>query len=90
MKCDVEMRVNFYANVVLSSSTTMFQEIGECMTKETDGIVVYSHVLLCLHFFSGLVRSLCIFIVPLSLSDCNTLPTLHRAHMSHAQGSDAS
>ena len=38
MKCDVDIRVNFYANVVLSSSTTMFQEIGECMTKETDSV----------------------------------------------------
>ena len=51
MKCDVDIRVNFYANVVLSSSTTMFQEFGECMTEDTDGIIVYSHVLLCLQFF---------------------------------------
>ena len=29
----------------------MFQEIGECMTIETDGIIVYSLVLLCLQFF---------------------------------------
>ena len=50
MKCDVDIRVNFYANVVLSSRTTMFQEIGECMTKETDGITVYTQVLLCLQF----------------------------------------
>ena len=33
MKCDVDIRVNFYANVVLSSSTTMFQEIGEVHDK---------------------------------------------------------
>ena len=51
MKYDVDIRVHLYANVVLSSSTTMYQEIGECMTKETDGIMVYSHVLLCLQFF---------------------------------------
>jgi len=34
MKCDVDIRVNLYANVVLSSGTTMFQEIGERMTKD--------------------------------------------------------
>ena len=39
MKCDVDIRVNLYANVVLPSSTTMFQEISERMNKETDGIV---------------------------------------------------
>ena len=39
MKCDVVMHVIFFlANVVLSSSTTMLQEIGECMTKATDGV----------------------------------------------------
>ena len=38
MKCDVDVRLYFYANVVLSSSTTMFQEIGECMTKATDSV----------------------------------------------------
>ena len=37
-KCDAEIRVNFYANVVLSSSTTMLQEIGECLTKATDNV----------------------------------------------------
>ena len=76
MKCDVDIRVNFFANVVLSSSTTLFQEIGECMTKETDGVIVYSHVLLSLVLFFGTLRSRCIF--SLSLSDCDTLPTLHR------------
>ena len=34
MKCDVDIRVNLYANVVLSIGTTMFQEIGERMTKD--------------------------------------------------------
>ena len=34
MKCDVDIRVNLYANVVLPSSTTMFQEISERMTKK--------------------------------------------------------
>ena len=84
MKWDVGIRVNFYANVVLASSTTMFQEIGKCMKKETDGIIVYSHVLLCLQFFffSGLLWTPCIF--SLLLSDCDTFPTLHRAHMPHA------
>ena len=33
-KCDVDTRKNLYVNVVLSSGTSMFQEIGECMTKE--------------------------------------------------------
>ena len=32
-KCDVDTRKNLYVNVVLSSGTTMFQDIGECMTK---------------------------------------------------------
>ena len=34
MKCDVDIRVNLCANVVLSGGTTMFQGIGERMTKE--------------------------------------------------------
>ena len=33
-KCDVDTRKNLFVNVVLSSGTTMFQVIGECMTKE--------------------------------------------------------
>jgi len=34
MKCDVDIRRDLYANVVLSGGTTMFQGIGERMTKE--------------------------------------------------------
>jgi len=34
MKCDVDIRRELYANVVLSGGTTMFQGIGERMTKE--------------------------------------------------------
>merc|ERR1712126_127335 len=34
MKCDVDIRKDLYANVVLSGGTTMFQGIGERMTKE--------------------------------------------------------
>merc|ERR1712039_501213 len=34
MKCDVDIRKDLYANVVLSGGTTMFPGIGECMTKE--------------------------------------------------------
>jgi len=34
MKCDVDIRKDLYANVVLSGGTTMFAGIGECMTKE--------------------------------------------------------
>ena len=33
-KCDFDIRKNLYVNVVLSSGTTMFQEIGEHMTNE--------------------------------------------------------
>ena len=33
-KCDVDIRKDLYANVVLSGGTTMFQGIGERMTKE--------------------------------------------------------
>ena len=33
-KCDVDIRKESYANVVLSDGTTMFQRIIECMTKE--------------------------------------------------------
>ena len=35
IKCDVDIRVNFYASVVLSSGTTMCQETGERMKKST-------------------------------------------------------
>merc|ERR1712194_58222 len=34
MKCDVDVRKDLYANVVLSGGTTMFGGIGERMTKE--------------------------------------------------------
>jgi actin beta/gamma 1 len=34
MKCDVDIRRDLYANVVLSGGTTMFTGIGERMTKE--------------------------------------------------------
>jgi len=34
MKCDVDIRRDLYSNVVLSGGTTMFQGIGERMTKE--------------------------------------------------------
>jgi len=34
MKCDVDLRRDLYANIVLSGGTTMFQGIGERMTKE--------------------------------------------------------
>ena len=38
MKCDVDFRKDLHANVVLSGGTTMFQEIGVCITKATDGV----------------------------------------------------
>merc|ERR1712232_324159 len=34
VKCDVDIRKDLYANVVLSGGTTMFTGIGERMTKE--------------------------------------------------------
>jgi len=34
MKCDVDIRKDLYANIVLSGGTTMFQGIGERLTKE--------------------------------------------------------
>jgi len=34
MKCDVDIRKDLYANIVLSGGTTMFEGIGERMTKE--------------------------------------------------------
>ena len=34
MKCDVDIRNDLYANIVLSGGTTMFPGIGERMTKE--------------------------------------------------------
>merc|ERR1712176_1328788 len=34
MKCDVDIRKDPYANIVLSGGTTMFPGIGERMTKE--------------------------------------------------------
>merc|ERR1712166_536555 len=33
-KCDIDIRRDLYANIVLSGGTTMFQGIGERMTKE--------------------------------------------------------
>jgi len=34
MKCDVDIRKDLYSNVVMSGGTTMFEGIGERMTKE--------------------------------------------------------
>merc|ERR1711924_556453 len=34
MKCDVYIRKDLYANIVLSGGTTMYPGIGERMTKE--------------------------------------------------------
>ena len=34
MKCDVDMRMDLYASIVLYGGTTMFQGIGERLTKE--------------------------------------------------------
>ena len=34
MKCDVDIRKDLYANIVLSGGTTMFPGVGERMTKE--------------------------------------------------------
>jgi hypothetical protein len=34
MKCDVDIRRDLYANIVMSGGTTMFQGIAERMTKE--------------------------------------------------------
>ncbi len=34
MKCDVDIRKDLYQNIVMSGGTTMFQGIGDRMTKE--------------------------------------------------------
>lgn len=39
MKCDVDIRRELYANVVLSGGTTMYEGIGERMTKELTELV---------------------------------------------------
>jgi actin beta/gamma 1 len=38
MKCDVDIRKDFYANIVLSGGTTMYPGIGERMTKELNAL----------------------------------------------------
>jgi len=38
MKCDVDIRKDLYANVVLSGGTTMYPGIGERMTKELSAL----------------------------------------------------
>ena len=58
----------------------MFQDIGECMTKETDGVGSIHDVLS--RFFLGLLLTDPLYF-SLLLSDCDALPTFHRAHMSH-------
>ncbi|KAH0472300.1 MAG: uncharacterized protein KVP18_004865 [Porospora cf. gigantea A] len=34
MKCDMDIRKDLYANIVLSGGTTMYEGIGERMTKD--------------------------------------------------------
>lgn len=38
MKCDLDIRKDLYANVVLSGGTTMYEGIGERMTKEVTAL----------------------------------------------------
>jgi actin beta/gamma 1 len=38
MKCDVDIRKDLYANIVLSGGTTMYPGIGERMTKELNAL----------------------------------------------------
>ena len=86
-KYDRTVRPVVYAHssVVLPSSSSMFQEIGECMTKATAlaPSMMYLKVLLCLQCFF-FFRDSCgpAVFFSLLLSDCDTLPTFHRAHMS--------
>ena len=40
MKCDVDIRKDLHANVVLSSGTAMFAGTGERMTKELTALVL--------------------------------------------------
>ena len=47
-KCDSDIRKNLYVNVVLSSGTTMFQEIVECMMKELTALAPFR---VCVYFF---------------------------------------
>ena len=43
MKCDVDIRKDLYANVVMSGGTTMFAGIGERMTKELTALAQWKH-----------------------------------------------
>ena len=52
-KKPAECATSSFQNVMKCDVDHMFHEIGECMTTETDGILVYSHVLLCLQFLFG-------------------------------------
>ena len=38
MKCDVDIRKDLYANIVLSGGTTMFTNIAERLTKEVTAL----------------------------------------------------
>ena len=42
MKCDVDIRKNLYANVVLSGGTTMFSGVGERMAKELTALAPFT------------------------------------------------
>ena len=42
MKRDVYIRMELYANVVLSSGTTMFRETVECITNELTALVPFT------------------------------------------------
>ena len=66
----------------------MFQEIGECMTEATVGIGSIHDVLsraswASVFFFRQSFGAAVFF--SLSLPDCDILPTLHRAQMSHVK-----
>merc|ERR1712012_699483 len=56
MKCDVDIRKDLYANVVLSGGTTMFQGIGERMTKELTALAPSTMKIRWLHHQRGSTR----------------------------------
>merc|ERR1719421_1116613 len=56
MKCDVDIRKDLYANVVLSGGTTMFSGTGERMTKELTALAPSTMKTKVLHLQSASIR----------------------------------
>merc|ERR1711952_354797 len=78
MKCDVDIRKDLYANIVLSGGSTMYPGIADRMQKEITLLsFLFLHLLLfiCVHLFLVILLLLVLLTLLLSSSNSTLLKT---------------